>query len=276
MREPDLLTREAVASLLSPGLFQAERYHYLVEVGSTNEDVVTRARAGAPEGTVVVAESQTRGRGRLGRSWVSPPGVNLCFSILLRPRMNPGRTFQLTLLAGLALAETIREAGFADVAIKWPNDLLLRGRKLAGILTEMSAEMDQVHHVVVGVGLNVHATTALFPPELQATAISLADICAESGSLVASPVPLLRRHLLVGFLKRFETWYHQYQEEGFGVVRNAWLAMARIQERRVKVNLIKEQFTGVAQDMDADGFLLVRRDDNGTVSRVVAGDVALV
>ncbi|MBF0154338.1 MAG: biotin--[acetyl-CoA-carboxylase] ligase [Magnetococcales bacterium] len=276
VREPDVLTREAVAPLLSAGLFRAGRYHHRVEVGSTNEEAVTLARAGVPEGTVVVAESQTRGRGRLGRQWLSPPGVNLSFSFVLRPRMSPNRTFQLTLLAGLALAETVQEAGFAEVTIKWPNDLLLRGRKLAGILTEMGAEMDQVHYVVVGVGLNVHMTTALFPPELQGIAIGLADVYTPSaGAVAVVPMPL-RRDLLVGFLHRFETWHERYRQEGFAGVRERWLALAQIQGRRVEVNLLKEKFIGTALDMDPDGFLLVRREDDGSVSRVVAGDVALV
>ncbi|MBF0176555.1 MAG: biotin--[acetyl-CoA-carboxylase] ligase [Magnetococcales bacterium] len=278
VREPDVLTWEAVAPLLPEGLFQADRYHYLAEVGSSNEEVVTRARQGAPEGTVVVAESQTHGRGRLGRRWNSPPGMNLYFSCLLRPDMSPNRTFQLTLLAGLALAEAVQEAGFAEATIKWPNDLLLRGRKLAGILTEMSAEMDRVHYVVVGVGLNVHLTTAALPSELRDIAIGLADVYAASSvpGGGAAPAPPLRRNLLVGFLGRFQEWYQRYRERGFGVVREAWMERARIQDRRVTVHLLKETFTGTALEMDPDGFLLVRCDEDQTIRRVVAGDVAMV
>ncbi|MBF0425888.1 MAG: biotin--[acetyl-CoA-carboxylase] ligase [Magnetococcales bacterium] len=275
--EPDVLTAEAVAPLLpATGLFLADRYHHLAAIGSTNEEAIARARAGAPAGTVVTAEHQTHGRGRLGRAWHAPPGSSLAFSILLRPPIPPHRTFQLTLLAGLALAATLHEAGFVEVTIKWPNDLLLHGRKLAGILTEMGAETDEVHYVVIGVGLNVHTTTAMLPPELRAIATGLADHRLEAGDDTGARAVPPRRKLLVAFLRHFAAWYRHYLEEGFAGVRAAWLEMARIQGRRVTVNLLKESFTGEAVDMDAEGFLLVRRKDDGSVCRVVAGDVTLV
>ncbi len=272
--EPDSLAPEAVEPLLTGTLFRPDGYRFFPELGSSNEEVVAQARAGAAEGLVVVADCQTAGRGRLDRSWSSPPGVNLYFSFLLRPALPPGRTFQLTLLAGLALAETLVGLGIAGLAIKWPNDLLLDGRKLGGILTEMAAEPDHVQYVVVGVGLNVNQPRAAFPPELQGIAATLREVPPSGGG--GDPVDFWpRRVILAGFLRNFATWYRRFLQEGFPPVRQGWLRYAAIRDRRVQVNLLHERFSGQAVDMDPEGFLLVKQDD-GPVRKVVAGDVALL
>ncbi|MBF0369293.1 MAG: biotin--[acetyl-CoA-carboxylase] ligase [Magnetococcales bacterium] len=264
--EVDALTPDCVTPLLPDGLFRPDLYRFYGKTGSTNDLAVQLARGGAGEGTVVVADRQTQGRGRLGRVWSSPPGINLYFSLVLRPPLEPRFAAQLTLLAGLALGEAITLAGVSGITIKWPNDLLLGGRKLGGILTEMDAEPDRVRFVVVGVGVNVNGDEKSFPAELRDQAVSLLTVDGRR---------FQRATLLASFLKVFEKWYHCYRQEGFAPVRQGWLAMARIQGRRVEVNLLRERFIGRALDMDGDGFLLVERED-GVVSRVVAGDVTLL
>ncbi|MBF0108297.1 MAG: biotin--[acetyl-CoA-carboxylase] ligase [Magnetococcales bacterium] len=261
---PDTLTREMIGGLLRGTMFRGERYHYLPETDSTNVQAARMALAGAPEGTVVVADRQTHGRGRLGRVWESPAGVNLYFSMILRPEVEPRHTAQMTLISGLALAETVTAAGVQGVEIKWPNDLLLGGGKLAGILTEMAAEEGRVHHVVVGVGLNVNAGSPVFSPQIGLIARSIHD---------HSQKTIKRAPLLADFLFRFEQWYGHYLNHGFGAIREAWIERSGIRGKEVRVNLIAEQFSGRAVDMDSEGFLLVQRSGDERPTRVIAGDV---
>ncbi len=261
---PDLLTREVVGGWLRGAIFLPGRYHYFSEIDSTNAHAARLAVEGAEEGTVVVADSQTRGRGRLGRVWESPSGVNLYFSMILRPPVEPRHTAQMTLISGLALAETVAGLGVQGVEIKWPNDLLLNGGKLAGILTEMAAEEDRVHYVVVGVGLNVNGQMLAYSPEIQQIARSLHDQTQKT---------IKRAPLLADFLFRFEEWYRRYLTHGFAAIRDAWIENSGIRGKQVRVNLMKERFSGEAVDMDHEGFLIVRRQDDQNLVRVIAGDV---
>ena len=269
----DMPTREAVAPLLGGDLFQSGRYFFHETLDSTNRELARLADAGAEEGTVVVADHQTGGRGRLGRVWASPKGVNLYFSVLLRPDIEARHAAQLTLLAGLALADGVAaqlraEGGGleAELEIKWPNDLLLSGRKLAGVLTEMRTENNRVRHVVVGMGVNVNSRPDDFPAELRGQAVSLSQPLRKS---------LKRSSLLVGLLAAIEGRYRLFLTDGFAPVRSAWLRHSRVLGSRVRVSLAAESYQGRAVAMDADGFLLVERDGGGLV-RVLAGDVNLI
>ncbi len=259
-----------MAPLLTGPLFTAERFFFHEVLDSSNREAARLAGLGAEEGTVVVAEQQTQGRGRLGRPWASPPGVSLYFSVVLKPDIETRHAAQLTLLAGLALAkeisthiQSIDTDKRNSLEIKWPNDLLLKGRKLAGILTEMRAEGNRVRHVVVGIGVNVNGQATMLPPELHESAITLAEYLRKN---------IKRSSLLAGFLTTLEQTYRVYLTQGFAPIRTAWLTHAQILGRRVRVNLATEIFKGEAVKMDTDGFLLVKRDD-GQFSRVVAGDV---
>ena len=168
---PDRLSALELAPLL--GTHDLGRgLHHFETLPSTNAHAFKLAQEGAEHGEVVVTEQQTAGRGRRGRVWVSPPGLNLYFSAVLRPELPPQRAAELTLVAAVAVAETLREAG-ADARIKWPNDVQVQGRKLAGILTELSAEPERVHFVVLGVGVNLNAGPDDFPDDVAATATSL-------------------------------------------------------------------------------------------------------
>ncbi|HAT50978.1 MAG: biotin--[acetyl-CoA-carboxylase] ligase [Nitrospirae bacterium] len=261
---PDLLTRDVMEGWLTGEIFLPERYHFFPKLASTNAFAAELANAGVPEGTVVVADSQTHGRGRLGRVWESPSGVNLYFSMILRPAVSPRHTAQMTLISGLALAETVAGLGVTTAQIKWPNDLLLDGGKLAGILTEMAAEDDRVHHVVVGVGINVNGEMGSYSPEIQVVARSLRDHLKKM---------TLRAPLLADFLGRFERWYGLYLASGFAPIRKAWIARSGIRGKPVRCNLLKESFSGEAVDMDDEGFLLVLRHGDQELKRVMAGDV---
>jgi BirA family biotin operon repressor/biotin-[acetyl-CoA-carboxylase] ligase len=238
--------------------------HWFDEVGSTNDVARQLADEGAAHGEVVVAEAQSAGRGRRGRTWSSPPGKNLYLSVVLRPELPPARAPELTLLASVALCEAARRAGVA-ASIKWPNDLLVRGRKLAGILTEMAAEQDQVQWVVLGAGVNVNARAEDFPAELRDTVTSLALERRE-------PVP--RALFAAAVLSGLEEWLDRHAEEGFEPIRAAWREMSDTLGHEVRVRTGDADLTGVAEDVDATGALLVRTGSG--VERVLAGDVELL
>jgi BirA family transcriptional regulator, biotin operon repressor / biotin---[acetyl-CoA-carboxylase] ligase len=260
---PDRLTGLELGPLLSTAEL-GRVVHAFEEVDSTNDVARKLAEDGAGNGELIIAEAQREGRGRRGRRWLSPPGSNLTFSIVLRPQLPPSRAPELTLTAAVALTEVLRDAGF-DARIKWPNDLLVRGRKVAGILTELSADAERIHYAILGVGLNVNLQKGELPPEVAELATSLR---IERGE----PVP--RVFLLAALLTALETWIERLQQEGFAAIRTRWLELSATLGKRVRVELGKRPLEGEATDLDADGALLVR-DDAGKTHRVVAGDVEL-
>jgi BirA family biotin operon repressor/biotin-[acetyl-CoA-carboxylase] ligase len=239
--------------------------------GSTNADLLARAAddPGSPEGQVLVAEEQTAGRGRLGRSWSSVPGASLTFSVLLRPAAVPAaRRGWLTLLAGVAVASAVRSAAGVDAVLKWPNDVLAGDRKLAGILAEQSPDGSAV---VIGTGLNVAAA----PGELPVSAAGLAPT-----SLRAEGATVSREDLLLGLLDRLEHWYVAFRAdpdpERSGLL-DAYRALCETLGRTVRVELpAGGVVTGVARDIDAEGRLLVADGPGDSVTPVSAGDVVHV
>lgn len=259
---PDRLTALEVGPLLTTHDL-GQVLHHFDSVGSTNEVAFRLAQDGAAHGEAVVAEQQTAGKGRRGRAWVSPPGKNLAVSVVLRPELPPQRAPELTLVAAVALAEAAREAG-VEAAIKWPNDVQLEGRKLAGILTELSAEPERVHFVVLGLGVNLNTTLEDFPPELAGTATSL--------RLARGGEPLPRALFLASLLNRLEEWLDLHAEEGFGPVRARWKALSSTLGQDVLVRTDRAELRGRAEDVDEVGALLVRTEA-GALERVLAGDV---
>lgn len=234
---------------------------------STNDRAAELARQGAPEGTLVVADAQTGGRGRLGRTWHSPAGANLYLSLLLRPTRPPADVPPLTLLAGAALAGAVAALG-GEPRLKWPNDVLLRGpegwRKTAGILTEMASERDRVRHVVVGIGVNVNLTA--LPAELSDRATSLR---------LALGRTIARDALLAELLNLFEPLYDAFDRDGPAVAVRAWRPYAAFGLRcRIDAG-DRPAFEAVLRDVDDVGNLIVE-DDSGTRTRVLAGDVTVV
>ncbi|WP_164014243.1 biotin--[acetyl-CoA-carboxylase] ligase [Pyxidicoccus trucidator] len=258
---PDRLTSLELAPLLTTRELGRTVHHH-DSVGSTNEVAFRLAQDGAEHGEVVVAEQQTSGKGRRGRVWVSPPGLNLYFSAILRPELPPQRAPELTLVAAVALAEALRDSG-TEAAIKWPNDVHLDGRKVAGILTELSAEPERVHFVVVGVGVNLNSRVEHFPEDLRATATSLA---------LATGERVHRARFAATLWGRMEEWLDRYLEEGFDAVRTRWKALSSTLGQDVLVRTDRQELRGLAEDIDPSGALLVRTE-GGTLERVLAGDV---
>lgn len=226
----------------------------LRSVTSTQDEARRLARAGAPAGTVVVAGEQTRGRGRLDRSWVSPPGAGLYFTILLPPSLPAG---PLPLLAGVAVTEALRQFGSDRMAVKWPNDVLFDGRKVAGILAEREGSA-----VLLGIGVNVRLTSSMLPPGEGARVASLHEV--EPG--------VTREMVFAALVERLAHWLERATTGGTETALARWRELSCTLGRRVRVNLPHETLEGLAEDLEADGALRVRRDD-GTTQRVVAGDV---
>lgn len=245
---------------------------------STNSDAMALGREGEPEGTVVIAEEQTAGRGRLGRTWESSRGVNLYLSILLRPAMAPWLAPQLSLVAGVAVAETVREEGL-DARIKWPNDIVVRGegsslRKLSGLLTEIEAESDRVAFVVVGIGVNLNAEASAFSAELAGKATSVLLERRAQGDEAAR---VDRAAFAARLLSRFDRLYEDWCRDGFAAVAPRWRALSVLDGRRVTVAAPGDTWEGTCAGIDDDGALLLDRDGPGGPERrrVLAGDVTL-
>jgi BirA family biotin operon repressor/biotin-[acetyl-CoA-carboxylase] ligase len=239
---------------------------FFPEIDSTNREAHDRARGGAREGTVILADSQSRGKGRLGRPWESPPGANLYFSIILRPPVSPSHAPQMNLLAGVAAARALSGISGLDCFIKWPNDIFLRGKKLAGILAEMEGEGSRVGFIILGIGVNVNWRREDFPPDLRQTATSLV---AESGEEIH------RAAVAVGLFRELEKEYAAYMREGFSVrLREEWNRLSWINGKQVALSSPEGILSGTALGLDTDGALLLL-DGEGKTRRVVAGDVSL-
>jgi len=258
---PDRLSPLELLPLLNTRELGQSIQHFET-TGSTNEVAFRRAQEGAVHGEVVIAEQQTRGKGRRGRAWVSPAGLNLYLSAILRPELPPQRAPELTLVAAVALAEALREAG-ARAFIKWPNDVQVEGLKIAGILTELSAEPERVHFVVLGIGVNLNVRQADFPPELAGMATSLWD---------ARGAKVPRALFTAALLSRLEEWLDVHADFGFEPVRDAWKQLSSTLGQQVVVRTERTEFQGFAEDVDAAGALLVRTAD-GRLERVLAADV---
>ena len=234
------------------------------ELPSTNDLAKQLAEEGAASGEVVIAESQTAGRGRRGRGWISPPRKNLYLSAIVRPDLPPQRAPEVTLVASVAVCEAVRQAG-VNAVIKWPNDVLFEGRKLAGILLEMAAEMDRVQWLVIGIGVNLNLAPGELPDDLRDVATSVA---AERGS----PVP--RALFTAALLGGLEEWLDRHAAEGFEPIRQAWRSLSGTLGREVRASVGEGEVTGVAEDIDETGALLVR--GAAGLTRIVAGEVQLL
>ncbi len=238
--------------------------HYFSETDSTNNEAKKLAANNCPEGTVVVAEEQVSGRGRLARGWFSPYGKGIWLSVVLRPPFSPMEAAKCTLMAAVAVNRAINAVTGAGCGIKWPNDILCNGRKVVGILTEMSAEMDAINHIVIGMGINVNIGQSEFPDEIAATATSLA---------IASGHQVSRIKLLTAILAELENVYTQVKASGFGPVLEDWKSQSITLGQTVDVHGLDRSFTGVAIDIDADGALLIETVQG--LERVLAGDVSI-
>lgn len=262
---PDLLLPEEIRARLETRVFGKKEIVYYPVTDSTNDRAKALAIAGAPEGCLVVAEEQKAGRGRRGRTWFSAPGDGICISIILRPVMPPSEASRITMMTAVALAESLISLTGLKVNIKWPNDILVHGKKLAGILTEMSMEMDVVDYVVVGLGLNVNSPLVHFSDEIKDLATSL---------FIEKGETLSRTLIISEYLKWFETYYDIVRNTGFREIMKRWKELSDIIGRDVTVDVVGTKIFGRVEDIDADGVLVIK-DPSGTIHRVISGDVLL-
>ncbi|MDE2231807.1 MAG: biotin--[acetyl-CoA-carboxylase] ligase [Candidatus Omnitrophica bacterium] len=231
-------------------------------VTSTMDEAFRMGMDNCPEGAVVCAEAQSKGRGRLGRAWSSPKGKGLYFSVVLRPQVPLNQLAQLTLMSAVALAEAIETTSGLKVLIKWPNDILFESHKLAGILTELRAESDQVKFVVLGIGLNVNSSLNQLAP--QATSLKL-----------AAGRSFNRTQVLQAVLRCLDKGYARLLRHEWPTIMQEWLKHSATINKRVRITDAAGTVEGEAVDLDGDGALLIRKD-NGLVVRKTAGDIFLL
>lgn len=259
----DVYTMEELQSVISTRV-TGKNLVFLDMVDSTNTRAKQLAEAGAPDGTLVVAETQSAAKGRRGRSWMAQAGTGVWFSLLLRPQIEPEHASMMTLVAAMAVEKGIRETTGLHGRIKWPNDVVVDGKKVCGILTEMSADMDSVNHVVVGIGIN--ANIREFPEELREKATSL---------FLASGQVVKRAGLLNAVLLAWEEYYGRYlQTEDLSLLAKEYNEKLAGLHGRVQVLAPKGDYTGISHGINHRGELLVERED-GTVTEVMSGEVSV-
>ena len=263
---------ERVADILVPQMLShrlygtpfARRVLHFFRIDSTNSVAMRLGEAGEPHGTLVIAEEQTAGRGRAGRSWTSEKSSGIYASILLRPPIPPAHAPILTLVAGLAARDAAAEDLDAQPDIRWPNDLLIDGRKFCGILTEMHAEPDRIHYAVIGIGMNVNQ--AKMPSDLADIGTSLRIETHRIHS---------RFELLIRLLRSFDRYYNQFLADGATPILRRFAEVSTyFKGKRVRITTAGESFTGTTAGLEPSGVLRVRRDDGRGVVPVLSGDIA--
>lgn len=259
---PNLLTPLEIDSALHTETF-GRHVVYLESTQSTNEEAKKIAREGAEEGTIVVAEEQITGHGRLARGFYSPFAKGIWFSLILRPKFFPMEASKCTLLAAVGVCRGIRRMGLADAGIKWPNDILVHGKKLVGILTLMSASMEKIDYIIMGIGINTGIKKNEFPEDFREGATSFLN----------EGINVSRKDLLAAILGELEKEYSIAQNEGFDKVLDDWRAFSVTLGQEVRVIFGDDSYTGKAVDIDRDGCLLV--NTGSEVKRVIAGDVSI-
>ncbi len=237
--------------------------HYFEMLESTNITAQKLARQGALEGEIVVAEQQTHGKGRLGRNWSSPPRTNLYLSLILRPKLLPAHTPQITLMAAVAVADTV--ASFLPMApeIKWPNDILVQGKKIAGILTESSCDSERVLFVILGIGVNLNYSKARMPETIRDKATSLLELTQR---------PVDRSAFAARLIHNLDQCYGSLEKSGFPGISSRWEGYFRLRGKQVRVEMPDGHTSGKALGIDMDGALILE-GKGGDPERILAGDV---
>ena len=258
---PDKLLPQEIQFQLNTKVFGRTIVHFDT-IHSTMDEAFRLGMEGKPEGTIVIAESQSKGRGRLGRAWSSPKGKGIYASLIVRPKFSPTEMSRLTLMSAVALMEAIEKVSDVKVQIKWPNDLLIKGKKLAGILTESRAEVEQIKFVVIGIGINVNNTQA----QLIENATSLR---------METHTTISRIELTQEILRAFERWYNILMRQGFDFVLKAWKERSQTLNKWIRISDQTGIVEGEAVDLDKDGGLLIRQE-SGVVVKKMAGDVILL
>lgn len=261
---PDLLLPDEIRDTLNTKIIGRGEIYYFSDIASTNSEAKKQANLGCLEGSIVLSEAQNGGRGRLSRSWFSPSGKGIWLSVVLRPPFNPCDAPKCTLLTAVAVTKAIRRVAQVECGIKWPNDILYQGKKLVGILTEMSAEIDAISHVVIGMGINVNIGEQDFPAELRDIATSVSIVAGRHIS---------RLTLLNAVLTELEQAYEGVIQRGFSEILDEWREFSVTLGQNVNVVGSGKEFSGIAMDIDNDGALLVQTEV--CLERVLAGDISI-
>lgn len=260
-KTPDRLYPQEIRFALRAHTIGKEIVYYDI-VDSTNTAAYHLAKKGAPEGMVILAEAQTKGKGRLSRNWASPKQKGIYMSVILRPELTPFQAPKITLLAAVSAALAIRDYSGVPALIKWPNDILANGKKIGGILTEMEAEPDTVKFLILGIGINVNARASELPK-------GASSIFEETGNKTS------RVELVRAVLERLDENYTLFKREGFSPIKKEWRNLSATLGRRVRVTCMDKKVEGEATDIDSDGGLKIRLD-NGFYEKVMAGDVLVL
>jgi len=264
---PDLLSADEVIPGLNTLVFGRQHYYYHREIDSTNDEARRLASLGYPEGTVVVAEMQAAGKGRRGRTWFSPWGLGIYLSVILRPNIPLKEVARVSLVNAVAVAETlIDELGLA-ARIKWPNDILVNNRKIAGILSEAITDMDAVEFIVTGIGININNRREDFPADLRTPPTSVMAECTNAS--------FSRTRILQSLLGKLENNYYAMLSNEFEYCLERSRKLSMILGREVQLDTINGTIKGTAIDINADGFLLVR-DASGFVHTIMSGEISLL
>ena len=247
-------------------MFIGHQLYYYDEISSTNDEAFRLALAGAPEGTVLIANSQNAGKGRMQRIWHSPAGCNIYTSVILRPKIKPVHVPQISILAGVALTEALQIYCPDKIKLKWPNDILINGKKVCGILSQVKTTVNEIDFIVLGIGINVNISYSQFPKEISVLATSLA---IETGREIS------RQELIISLYENLTKWYKKLLKEGFDRIKEKWLGLSPMIGQMVQVMFNEEVVSGKAIGIDDDGSLILLTAENKQIN-ISAGDATIV
>jgi BirA family transcriptional regulator, biotin operon repressor / biotin---[acetyl-CoA-carboxylase] ligase len=248
------------------GKIFGRKIYYYSETGSTNDEAFSLGKACAPEGTGVIADSQSGGKGRFGRSWHSPRGANIYTSVILRPQMESSEISRIPIMAGVAVAEVLDAFCPGKISLKWPNDVLLNDKKVCGILSTAKITAGKIDFIVLGIGINVNMSGNQFSEEIRDSATSL---------FVETGRELSREELIISLYENLEKWYKQLTQKEFGCIKEKWLNLTPMIGQDVQVVFQDEIIAGKAAGIDDDGSLILMAGGNKEI-KVSAGDATIL
>lgn len=243
-------------------MFIGKRFIYKEAIDSTNTYAFKLAMEGAVEGTCVIAETQIKGKGRLERAWFSPSGSNLYLSVILRPKIHPSNVYPITFISSLSVSDTILSIAGITPELKWPNDVLIKGKKVSGTLLELSTEADVVRFVIIGIGLNINMNDEAMPEDIRSRATSL---------YMETKKRFDRPYVCATLLSKLERYYMVFIENGEGEICRMWEEKANIKGRYMEVEQMGKVERGICEGIDDKGAILL--DSGGKIKRVIAGDM---